>query len=273
MKNLTFYGTTFALVIVFCGVLLAVSFAGPGLGQSQPVSVVLSVEKQEVFLGEIVKFDLIFRNSGKTVIQIPSGGVRSGNVRVSIAKSSGEYRDYVTAEWGMKEERVVTLPPGQSVEVDSTNATILWNGIPDYSNLNVDAAKAADQGEKRILTNYAFPEAGTYFLKVTSCLIDGPKGCSIPIESNIVQIDVQEPVGDDFEVWKILKENHRLGYFLQHARFPEGIEKKSTLAKTNSVIEKYPLSNLSIRLKGNLERFILEEKQREIYTDKLKRKP
>lgn len=273
MKTIHNYGFVILLSIIFAVIAVGLSSTPMPSEQPQGVVLTLSLEKKEIQLGDPVKFALNFSNDGEEPIRVPSGGVASGNLRVLVSSTDQEYRVYNTSGWGRFPERVVTLNSGQSVDVADSKAAILWNAVPDYSNLNMDAAKTADRMEKRILTNYAFPEAGIYFIKVTSCLIDEIKGCAIPIESNIVQINVVEPFGGDFEAWKILKQNHQLGFFLQHARFPDGIEKSSVIAKTNFVIESYPHGSISSRLKENLKQFHIDDKQRVIYIDRLKRKP
>lgn len=267
-----FYNAIFAIIIWLSLTLLAIAFADNILGQSQDVSVSVIADKNSIYLGEIISLEFEFHNARENAVQIPTGGVMSGNIRIFIAKKGAEYRIYNTSGWGRSSEKVVTLSPNQSYKADNTNATILWNGKPDYSHLNTDAAKEADKFDNRILTDYAFPEAGTYLIKAVSCLIDGIKGCSIPIESKPLQITVVEPIGEDLEVWKKLKNNPKFGLFLQTNGNSLREEDKLVIDEIKSLVETYPNSRYAQPLQQSLEKFKASEAKRQEYLQQMQNK-
>lgn len=267
MKRLKSYVTGLAVMGLLCVTCLAIILSNNIVGKSQDVSFSVSADKQAVYLGEMVRLEFQFYNRGEYPVQIPSGGVMSGNVRILIAKEGSDYREYNTSGWGRKPEKVVTLGQQQVFRADNTNATILWNFKPDYSHLNADAAKAEDKQRKAILTNYAFPEAGTYFVKAISCVVDGTKGCSIPIESKPIKITVSEPRGEDLEVWQKLKHNPKLGQFMQHS----GTSKSdiNLIGEIEQIINQYPSTFYAQSLRQSLDRFHEKEAERKAYLEKL----
>ena len=66
---------------------------------------------------------------------------------------------------------------------------ILWNGKPQVSHLNEDAAKRLLKG--KITTEYALPEPGVYFIKA-HCLV---RENATAIQSEPAQSVINEPIG------------------------------------------------------------------------------
>ncbi|MGI8788057.1 MAG: hypothetical protein ACR2HG_09885 [Pyrinomonadaceae bacterium] len=261
-------------ILLFASLLTAI-FASNNLEQSKKVAFTVKSDKNNISLGEIVSLEFEFVNEGESAVRIPSGGVMAGNTEIFIAKKGESYRRYFRSDWGRKNEKVITLASNQKHKIDDTNATILWNGKPDYSHLNSDAAKRADKQDNRILTDYAFPDAGTYLVKATSCLIDELKGCSVPIESKPIEIKVSEPVGEDLEVWNQIKGNRGLAMLMQKGEFDTGkeAEKQQLTNGVEQILEKYPNSIYSSYLKPNLEKYKTNEARRNDFYKNVKQKP
>lgn len=263
-----------AVAILLLTSLLTAIFASSNLAQSGKVSFQIKIDKNNISLGEIVNLEFEFTNDGEAAVQIPSGGVMTGNIEVFIAKKGESYRKYFRSDWGRKNERVATLLPNQKHKTDSTNATILWNGKPNYSHLNPDAAKRADKQDNKILTDYAFPDAGKYLVKATSCLIDEVKGCSTFIESKPIEIIVNQPIGEDLEVWNQIKGNRRIAMLMQNSSFSTGKDTEEQLTKqVEQILEKYPNSVYSSYLKPNLEKARAREAKRDEFYKNIKQKP
>jgi len=257
------------------GSLLTAIFASNNLEQSKRVTFTVKSDKNNISLGEVVSLEFEFFNEEENNVQIPGGGVMAGNIEVFVAKKGEGFRKYFRSDWGRKNENIVTLAPNQKHKIDDTDATILWNGKPSYSHLNPDAAKRADAQDKRILTDYAFPSTGTYFVKAVTCLIDGSNGCSIPVESEPIQVVVNEPVGDDLEVWNQIKGNREIALLMQKGGFSTGkeAEKEKLTKQVEQIIVRYPNSIYSSHLKPNLEKFRARETKRDEFYKTIKQKP
>ena len=118
---------------------------------------------------------------------------------------------------------------------------ILWNNNPDVSNLNPDAAKPFTDG--KILTDYAMPEVGNYFVKF--CAMIEVNGQMTVFESEPVKIVVALPKDADIGVWKKIEESGEIGYFIQKSDFPRARyygpeEQNELISKIQKLIEENP---------------------------------
>lgn len=270
-KERTFIYTIVVSVLLLASLLTAI-FASSGSGRPEGVVFTATSDKNEILLGEVVNLEFEFTNLSPTSVRIPVGGVMAGNIQVLVAKKGGSFRKYFRSDWGRLDGEVnsLTLAPNQRQKVDSSNATILWNGKPDYSHLNAVAAEAASKQDNRILTDYAFPEAGTYLVKATSCLIDELRGCSIPVESEPIEIRVHEPIGEDLEVWNQIRGNREIAMLMQKGLFTSGkeTEREQNTTLVEQIIVRHPNSVYSNYLKVNLANSrIRGAKRDEFYKD------
>jgi hypothetical protein len=242
--------------------------------QSSNVSLTIAADKNNIYLGEVLNLQFEFTNLGETSVKVPNNGVMGGNVEILITKKGESFRKYFRSDWGRKdgELNVLFLGPKQRHKIDDPNATILWNGRPDYSHLNPDAAKRAGKQDNRILTDYAFPDAGTYLVKAVSCLIDELNGCSIPIESEPIEIKVNQPIGEDLEVWNRIKGNRGIAMLMQKGSLDTGNEaaKEELISQVKQIIETHPNSVYSGYLKSNLEKFKAKEAKRNEFYKNIK---
>lgn len=255
--------------------LLMAIFAIGSLGQSESVSFKVETDKDSIFLGEVVnlKFELI--NNGSDAVRFPDGGVMAGNIEILIAKKGESYRKYFRSDWGRAdgEVKIVSLAPKQRYEIDSTGAAILWNGKPNYSHLNSEAAKRADQQDNQILTDYAFPDEGTYLVKAAFCLMSEQKGCSIPIESEPTEIYVKPPINEDLEVWNSIKGKREIALLMQLGDFGTSDDQKKSrlITEVERILQQFPTSVYSRYLKPNLEKFKENDEKRQKFKEGLKR--
>lgn len=117
---------------------------------------------------------------------------------------------------------IVTFEPGKILEFP---AVAYLNKRPKLSHLRPAAAEQVKK--ERILTDYVFPEARTYFVKVVhSVLFKGTE--RVRPESKPTRVIVEEPTGEDFSVWEKIKDRPEIGFFIQHGWFRvNGDESKS----------------------------------------------
>lgn len=258
----------YALIVITCLItsLLTAIVASNNLEEKEKIALRLKANKNNISLGEPIQLEFEFFNESTTSVRIPTGGVMAGNIEIFIAEKGENYRKYFRSDWGRLDGEVtmVKLEPNQKHKIDNTNATILWNGKPNYSHLNPEAARRADAQDKRILTDYAFPNAGIYLVKVVSCLFDETNRCSIPVESKPVEIKVAEPTGDDLEVWNQIKGNRAIAMLIQRGSFykEKEAEKEQVINQVEQVVQSYPNSVYSSYLKPNLEKYRENEAKR-----------
>ena len=152
------------VAIIFIGLSFAF-FADKARCVSASSSIVrlkIASDRHEYYLGEIISIETMFTNNSSKPIYV-GGDSKNGTVIKIAFNEDKNYKTY--------------SPPGPSYTLDGINIPetvaphktrtwkekILWNSKPDVSPLNADAVKPYTDG--RILTDYAMPEAGNYFVK------------------------------------------------------------------------------------------------------------
>ncbi len=257
MKNKIVFSILGVLVMVALIVILGKGVNAVKQSKNDlPLILKVSSEKQTYILGEVVKLNFELINKGDKVIKIPlRPDVSTGYLKVWIALDGQEFNRYHNSSWGRMEHGGPTLQPGQSF---NSQATILWNSKPDTLNLNPDVAKG------RIMNDYAFPKAGVYFIKaVASITGDAP----MKIESEPIQIVVNEPVGDELKVWNDIKDSGEIASFIQRGSFltSKDEEEKNLVKRVEQITQSYPNSFLVGQMKQKLEKFRTgEEKSKEM---------
>jgi len=266
MKNKILFSCLGTLVIA---TLITVWVRGvDAINQSETDSALtlkVSSDKQTYVLGEAVKLNFEVLNETDKAIALPySPDVSTGYLNVWIASSNQEFKQYSNTSWGRKEYSGPTLQPEQSFK---SQATILWNNKPETSHLNPDAAKRAAEG--RIMADYAFPTAGVYLIKAVLWFPE----IKLKVESKPIQIVVNEPVGDELEVWNKIKDNGKIAYFIQKGDFPtaKDEERGKLLKEVEQIVQIYPNSFLVSQINQSLEKFRVNEERRKKFMEKLKR--
>ncbi|MEP6849544.1 MAG: hypothetical protein ABI999_11860 [Acidobacteriota bacterium] len=224
-----------------------------------------SSNKASFILGEPVEMYFELNNGSKVSVKVPSGGVEVGSLKVLIAHGDElDFNEYFTSDWGRKVGHWINLEPG--AKHSFSKFTILWNGLPNVSHLNEQAAKTALAG--KVTTEYAFQEPGIFFVKGISFFGEDSK----PIESKPVRIEIKAPEGEDLEVWNAIKGNKKIAYLMQYSAFgaDRDEEKQQLTDQVEQIIAKYPQSIYSGYLKTNLEKFKANEAQRNEFYKNMK---
>lgn len=268
---------TLVIVGSMTATLLTAMFASGSFLQLKDVVLTIQSDKDNIYVGEAVSLKFEFRNQGPTAVRIPVDGVLGGNIEIYVGKKGEPFRKYFRSDWGRLDEEAnfLNLEPGQKKVTDSSQAKLLWNGKPDYSHLNETAARLADKQDNRILTDYAFPAAGVYLVKATSCLFDELNRCSIPVESEPIQIKVNEPVGDDLQVWNQIKGNRQIALLMQGSGFDtrDETKKQELISEVDQILVEHPNSIYSNYLGPNLEQFKRNEAKRKEMLEKMLIRP
>ncbi|MEP6849543.1 MAG: hypothetical protein ABI999_11855 [Acidobacteriota bacterium] len=255
-------------LIVFVFVVLAIGTLGVIGISSRPVttrdlSFAVRTDKEAFTLGEPIQIEWVLTNNGTEAIRVPAQGVESGSLKIYIAGEDGEYKEYFGSGWGRKRGTAVTLEPGKS---QSYFATILWNGKPDVSHLNETAAIQVLAG--KITTEYALPKPGVYFIKGVSSISQGNSEYGF----KPTRIVVNQPTGDDLEVWNQIKGNGEIALLMQDGTFytDKDETKRQLTDQVEQIATRYPQSIYSSYLKTNLEKYKAHEAQRNEFYKSMK---
>lgn len=261
---------TSVAISISIALLFHVSWTMVGFMQIKTESANLSfkgkINKETFTLGEPISVEFEISNEGETSIGVHTGGVETGFLKVFIASQDGEYKEYFGYGWGLKMGRISNLDSKESRKYKV--ATILWQGKPDISGLNEQAAKEKLKG--KIITEYALPEPGVYFIKGISYVGEN----ATPIETQPIQIVINEPVGDDLKVWNQIKSNREIALLMQTGEFDTGKdgEKAKLVKEVEQILEKYPNSTYSSYLNSNLEKFKTKEARRNEFHKNVKQR-
>jgi hypothetical protein len=203
-------------------------------------------------LGELVRLEVRVINTTHSLVVLHGADVWQGYLKVFIAAGGESYREYRGPGWGLEDSvggTPLTLTPG---DVHKTEATLLFNRRVDVDHLNVE--QATRLGDARIANDYAFPKAGTYYVKAV--LYDAT--FADQIESEPVVVTVVEPQGPDQEVWKLLVSEPELGYFIQtgrprgHPREPRSLQLVETL---EGIVARHPIGSYAADIQSALARY------------------
>ena len=232
----------------------------------------VSTSNQDYLLGEVVRLNFEIVNEGSKKIILPGcSTVKGGYLRIHIAYENQPFKEYFGSgsRWQLDGGcgDAVSLEPGQSFK---TNTTVLWNVKPEVLHLNEDAAKRVAEG--RIMNDYALPKSGVYFIKAVLRL---PGETRPTIESEGVQVVINEPVEDDLEVWSQIKDKGDIAYFIQQGGTPTYQDEKAEklLKEVEQIVRKYPNSYLASQMKQKLEKFRMDEEKRKEMLEKARIKP
>ncbi len=205
--------TTFSLVFFLGWTSLSYLQVKENLIQELELSITSS--KKTYVIGETVNFTFDLKNKGNDDLTRSNNfNIDAGYLKVYISKDGKNFEKYSNPNWGRIDAAwgVVQLKPNESVK---TSADVLWNEKPEVSHLSPKSARQSSEG--KILTDYVFPKAGEYFVKAT--FIVHYQMRANKIESEPIQITIEEPSGDDSAVWNKIKDRGDLAYFIQEGRF------------------------------------------------------
>lgn len=253
------------LFSVFAGLILTRHI----VGSSQSLELQVRSAKTSYKQGEVVNLAFaLVNNSSKELTIKDCFGTASGLLGVWVAKNGEPFLKYDHPNWGTTDADCRSvLKPSAKFEAMTR---IFWNWKPNIEGLNKDVAKAA--AENKILTDYVFSEPGVYQVKASYYLTIGEQTTPTRIESEPVQIVIEEPVGEDLEVWKKIRDRGDIGYFIQEGEFktvkPEEREKlRQELAEISS---RYADSALAKQIARSLQWFDAKDAKRKSIQQKMK---
>ena len=248
--------------------LIVIGYSRVFVSASSNLGLQIASSEEPYKLGEPVPIELRISNQGSDIIYLSEDSVE--RIEIQISSDDRIYKKY--------------SGPGLSFTLDGAGPmfkispngdlkrqkTILFNFVSHVSHLNVDAAKPVLEG--RILTDYALPKSGTYFIKAVLEIKDGKP---MKVESEPVKVVISDPVGEDLEVWNKIKDSGDIAYLIQEGDILipsyKAEEQKKFQQEVEGIIRDYPNSFYAQSLQSSLDKFRASEAKRQEFMQKLKK--
>lgn len=239
--------------------------------QLQNLDFAVEPSKNAYLTGEAVNLTFRLKNEGHERVVLPNKlNTEDGHLSVYISEDGKNFKKYSNSAWGRVDAARgnIEIKPGESIE---TTADILWNDKPRVSHLNPDAAKSVTEG--KILTDYVFPQAGTYFIKsIYSVYYFEGRLKLAKIESEPVRITIEKPAGDDLTVWNKIKNRTDIAQFIQQGEFSfSDFEEQEKLEQEfEQIYNQYPESIIARQIGQKLEKYKIAKEKGKAYLQKLR---
>lgn len=234
---------------------------------SSDIGFELSAAKTTYTVGEVVSVKVLIHNKSSQTLSLPQNLYEY--VSFQVSEDGGEFKTYTGIGKGFRIDGLMSdmqLQPNKSLIFPNT---IFWNAKPEVSHLNAGAAQRITKG--RMLTDYAFPKAGAYFVKATLNL-PRPGENELRLESAPVKITVTEPEGEDLAVWNKIRNRGDIGYFIQSGDFNtfEPETRENLRREVEELAAVYSTGSIARSLSRGLERLQINEAKRKAALEKLK---
>lgn len=230
----------------------------------------ISSVEQSYMLGEKVVLKLTLTNRGDRAVSLFDDlDPVYGYTQLFISSDNGaDFKKYEHSRWGLRDSKpkVLTLEPGESID---RAVGIVWNSKRTF-HPSVSAEIIEKETANRILSDYAFQDAGLHYIKAVYSVqvIDDNRQERVDVASDSVKIVINEPEGEDLQVWNSIKGDGGIAYFVQEGNFfVPGFneEKREQLErKVEKLLMLHPSSSYSQPLRSQLS--LLREKQRKTKT-------
>lgn len=252
-------------VVLALSILLVLGLSNKAKLADQPkLTLKISPLKQSYVLGEVVSFDVKVTNIGDTDVVLRGWTAETGYIKFLISGGNQKFKEYAHSDWrhGHKPKAIKAGETKESV------TDLLWNFSP--------VGRVADlRGvyENHIMTELAFPEPSVYFIKAVLIIPTVGDGRA-EFESEPVQIVVNEPVGEDINVWNRIRKNPDLAYFMQQGevRSAKQEEREKLVKEVEQILADNPNSFLAGEMSKSLEKHRASEAKRKEFLENLKRR-
>jgi hypothetical protein len=273
MRNKAFVTITVCILLTLLDLQI---FNIRGASYPQELELKLTSSKPIFNLGEIVYFDVeVVNKSPHDLSFLSTLNEGSGFLNIFISRDGNNFRKYSHSKWGIDDTFYgnVTLKPNGALR---HTFPVFWNKRPNVpASLAADVVKRASR--EKILTDYAFPEAGHYYIQATYSLQLTSQSTPITITSEPIELTVAKPVGDDLNVWNLIKDNGDIAYFIQEGEtqvpFYKTEERKRFEENIEQILTKYPNSFYARSLRRSLTTFQANEAKRRELMEKYSKRP
>jgi hypothetical protein len=272
MKNKIW--TLVAIIIGFSIILLTIrTVRSVAANDSANLEMSVIVQKQTFKIGEVINLNVQLNNKGREKVSLLNTfNVGAGYLHIYISKQQNQFGKYSNPKWGIDDtfRGNIVLNPNESA---NEAISICWNNKPVTSD-SLSPAINKKMMEGKILTDYAFSEPGIYYVKATYLINLMSQLKPILIESESIKITIEEPKGEDLEVWNKIKDNGNFAYFIQEGDMlipsykPE--ERAKFQAEVEQILTDYPNSFYAASLSQSLAKFKASEAKRCELMEKMK---
>ncbi len=226
--------------------------------QDSKLKLVVNSSKNTYLVGEVIPLSIALTNQSEEELFLENTiDPIYGSLKFYVSNDDGSIRyEYMNPKWGILEvNSFVRIEPDEKI----TNSKTL------LAKINSDRS-----------ATYFFQKPGKYNLKVSYQIRYAKNPSNVLIESEPVQITIEEPVGEDLEVWNKIKDDGNFAYLIQEGdiRIPDykPEERGKFLEKVEQIINQYPNSFYARSLTQSLDKFQAAEAKRQETMQKLKQK-
>jgi hypothetical protein len=208
----------------------------------------IRAHRKSYLAGEPVRLEFRAINRADAPVLLPGGSdVWYGHLKVLIAYEAEGYREYRGPGWGLRDvldAGSIKLRPGG---VFKTEATVLYSH--PFRTVSKELAT------QYVATEYALGRAGTYQIKA----VLSDEEFEDEIESQPIEVVVEEPHGTDREVWNELKTNPEYGYFIQTGGkgHPGSVRTAEVVEGLDRIVTSYPKSRYVKSIAPSLRKYRL----------------
>lgn len=177
-------------------------------------------------------------------------------MHIESSRNGSDFIDSDHPRWGIVDIYAKTvLNPNES---SKASGAILWQWL------------------KQDVPGFKFSNPGIYYIKARySILVEGEND-RIVLESEPIKIKIEEPVGENLEVWNKIKDNGNFAYFIQEGDILipsyKTKERKKFQQEIEQIINQYPNSFYAESLQQSLEKYQAAEAKRQESLQKIKQK-
>lgn len=253
--------------IALCGLIAFSLLAQTKIESTNNLTVEVQQLKSSYILGEIVSLNIEIKNQSEFDIYLFGTDVESGYLQILISQDGNTFKKYSNGTYKDKKGKVI-----KPSEVIKSTATVLSNAVPGTSGLSDIAV--AHFTDKQLMTIYAFPKSGDYYLKVFLGIPS--KDGNREFESKPIKITITEPVGEDLQIWNLIKDRGDFAYFIQNGKlvdFKSPEKQEKFLQEVEAILNKYPDSFYASALRQSLDKFKANEAKLIEFQEKIKAKP
>jgi len=226
---------SFSLLAISLCILSLESFSQHQSANNDGLMLEVRSDKTGFSLGEAVTLNVHVKNTSNSQQSISREfDTLGGALSVFISSDGRSYKEYKGPMWGTADRiypdyssAFTEIMPGN--ETPNSTIKILYNDgvkMEQFSHLNPQAAQTALRGFNQIETDYAFSVPGRYFIKVVfhNATVERQSLTSSPFE-----ITILEPQQSDADIWKLMKSDPDIGYFLHMGFFDDKVRKSQKL--------------------------------------------
>lgn len=255
--------------ITLCGLIAFSLLAQTKIESTNNLTVEIKQLKSSYILGEIVSLDVEIKNQSEFDTYLFGTDVESGYLQILISQDGYTFKKYSNGPWGNKDKRGKVIKPS---EIIKSTATVLSNVLPGTSGLSDSAILRFK--DKQIMTVYAFPKPGDYYLKAVLGIPseDGNR----EFESKPIKITITKPIGEDLQVWNLIKNRGDFAHFIQNGQLVDfkSPEKQAKFQQeVEEILNTYPNSFYASSLRQSLDKFKANETKLLEFQEKIKAKP